>query len=77
MSGHLHNDTSLYYITFFVERHISKTSSLLLTDTSHSPRKQYNYSLSRILPLSALYLKGSIILDDHDDNKNNNTCMYA
>ena len=43
MSGHLHDDTSLYYITFFVERHISKTSSLLLTD---SPCKQYNYSLS-------------------------------
>ena len=31
MSGHLHDDTSLYYITFFVERYISKTSSLLST----------------------------------------------
>ena len=41
--------TSLYYITFFVERYINKTISLLLTDTSHSPPKQCNYSLSRIL----------------------------
>ena len=31
MSGHLHDKTSLYYITSFVKRYISKTSSLLLT----------------------------------------------
>ena len=43
MSEHLHNDTNLYYITFFLERYISKTRSLLLTDTSHSPCNQYNY----------------------------------
>ena len=60
MSGHLHKDTSLYYITFFVERHISKTSSLLLTDTSHLPRKQYNYSLSWIL-LYYKYFKTHVV----------------
>ena len=30
---HLHDDTSLYYITFFVGRYINKTGSLLLKDT--------------------------------------------
>ena len=49
MSRHLHDDTSLYYITFFVERYINKTSSLLLKDTGHSPHNQYNYSLLWIL----------------------------
>ena len=29
--------SSLYYITFFIERYISKTSSLLVTSTSHLP----------------------------------------
>ena len=48
MSGHLH-DTSLYYITFFIESYINKTSSLLLKDTGHSPHKQYNYNLLQIL----------------------------
>ena len=43
MSRHLHDDTSLYYITFFIERSINKTSSLLLKDTGYSPPKQYNY----------------------------------
>ena len=33
MSGHLYDDTSLYYITFFIGRYISKTCSLLLTST--------------------------------------------
>ena len=37
------------YITFFVDRYMNKTSSLLLADTSYSPGKQYNYSLSPIL----------------------------
>ena len=53
MSRHLHGDTSLYYITSFVERYINKTGSLLLKDTGRSPCKQYNYSLLWIL----LYVK--------------------
>ena len=33
MSGHLHDDTSLYYITFYA----------LATLAGHLPPKQYNY----------------------------------
>ena len=48
MSRHLHDDASLYYITFFVESYNNITSSLLLKDTGHSSHKQYNYTLSQI-----------------------------
>ena len=48
MSRHLHDGTTLYYITFFIKRYINKTSSFLLKDTGHLPSEQYNYTLSQI-----------------------------
>ena len=57
LDSYVHDDTSLYYITSFVQRYINKSSSLLLKDTGRSPRKQYNYNLLRILLCAKNYYK--------------------
>ena len=59
MSGHLHDDTSLYYITSFIGRYINKTSSLLLKDTGHSPpcyRYYYTPRMTTNILTAACYI---------------------
>ena len=61
MSRYLHDNVSLFYSTFFVERYINQTSRLLLTDTDTDtcplPHKQYDTRLLRILLYEKNYYK--------------------